>query len=282
MRNSVFIKIHAVPLLQQIEQSDRKSEPHLEIRPDSLPQMFQFANLREQRKNGFDQHSVVPGSAPTDFQVFRLTRFAPKTSVRQNNHFAAHLFNQRQKLLVGNIRRFNIPSGNQSKLVGQQTEFTADNPFPGSKTFASDSVSMRLMVFTDRVTQLNAVRVNDTEERRVGEKRFSQFLMCFQSAKESGAFRQTGKKVVPILSEPPIESVLRRAFQSKQQAQSDKFTDRKFSLDVFVRFRQHIIYTAKKFYDKVFLSHAIGFLCVVFGHLHNRNFSVTFSTSTNG
>jgi hypothetical protein len=30
------------------------------------------------------------------------------------------------------------------------------------------------------------------------------------------------------------------------------------------------------------LSHGIGFLCVVFGHLHFRNFSVTFSTSTNG
>jgi tetrahydromethanopterin S-methyltransferase subunit E len=44
-----------------------------------------------------------------------------------------------------------------------------------------------------------------------------------------------------------------------EQAQSDKFTQRKFGLIVFLRFWQHIIYTAKKFYDKVLLSHGICF-----------------------
>jgi hypothetical protein len=32
----------------------------------------------------------------------------------------------------------------------------------------------------------------------------------------------------------------------------------------------------------VFLSHGSGFLFVWFGHQYSRNFSVTFSTSTNG
>jgi hypothetical protein len=50
MRNSVFIKIQPVLLLEQIEQSDSKSEPHFEVCPNSLAQMFQFAHLREQRE----------------------------------------------------------------------------------------------------------------------------------------------------------------------------------------------------------------------------------------
>jgi len=59
MRNPVCVKIQIVPLLQKIKQRDRVSEPHLEIRPDSLPQMFKFTDLREQRKNRFNQHPLV-------------------------------------------------------------------------------------------------------------------------------------------------------------------------------------------------------------------------------
>jgi hypothetical protein len=113
-------------------------------------------------------------------------------------------------------------------------------------------------------------------------KAFGQFPARLQAAKKSGAFRQSGKQIKPVLFQPAIKSVLRRAFQSKEQSQSNQFTDGKFGLKMFSPFRQHIIYTAEKFYDKVFLSHAIGFLCEWFGRLHNRNFSVTFSTSPIG
>jgi len=104
----------------------------------------------------------------------------------------------------------------------------------------------------------------------------------FESPKKARAFGQSGKQNNPVLFYPAVESPLRCAFQSEQQTQSNQFAAGKFGLDVFSGFRQHIIYTAKKFYDKVFLSHGIGFLCVWFGHLHIRNFSLTFSTSTNG
>jgi hypothetical protein len=53
-------------------------------------------------------------------------------------------------------------------------------------------------------------------------------------------------------------------------------------LNMWSRFRQHVIYSTKKFCDKVFLSHVDCFLYVWFGHQYSRNFLVTFSTSTNG
>ncbi len=282
MRNSIFIKIQSIPLLKEIEQSDCKREPHLEIRPDSLTQMFKFANLRQKRENSFDQHPIIPLASSAKLQVFRLIRFAPKASICQNNRPAAKFFNQRQKFLIRDIRCFDRPIGNESEFVGQKAEFPTDNPLPGSKAFASDSFSFGLMIFTNRMTQLDAVRINHSEDGRLGKKLFGQSPMRLQAAKKSGSFRQIGKKVEPILSEPAIELVLRRAFQSHQQAQSDKFAQGKLGLIMFGRFRQHIVYTTKKSYDKLFLSHAICFLCVVFGHLHFRNFHVTFSTSTNG
>lgn len=70
MRNSIVIKIQTVSLLEQIEKRDCKGEPHLEIVPNSLPQMFKLADLRQQRENSFDQLAVVPLTARTNLQVF--------------------------------------------------------------------------------------------------------------------------------------------------------------------------------------------------------------------
>ena len=282
MRHSLIIEIQTVPFLEQIEQRDGKGEPHLEICPNSLPQMLQFTNLRQQRKDGFDQHSLVPFAAPADFQIFRLVDAPPKTGVRQHDHLRGNSFDERQKFLIGNIRRFYLPIGNESEFIRQQAKLAADNPFPRSKAFLADTFPLGLMIFTNRMTQLNAVRINHAENRRLSQKLIRQLAMCFQAAKESGSFRQSRKKFKPILFDPSIKLVLRSAFQSKQQSKSDKFAQRKLGLNMLRRLLQHIVYTAKKFCDKVFLSHGIAFLFVWFGHQYSRNFSVTFSTSTNG
>lgn len=282
MRNSFVINIQTVPLLEQIEKCDRKSEPHLEICPDSLPQMFQFTNLRQQRENRFDQHAVIPRPALTDFQIRRLVDFASKAGVCQNDHFLVNSFNERKKFLVGNIRRFHVPISDESEFIGQEAELSANNPFPRGKAFLADALPVRLMNFSNRMAQFNAVRIDHAEDSRFSQKLFSYLTMCFQAAKKSGAFRQIREKINPVLLNPSVKSVLRAALQSKQQAERDEFADRQLGLIVFLRFWQHVIYTAKKFYDKVFLSHGLCFLCIWLRHQYNRNISVTFSTSTSG
>jgi hypothetical protein len=268
MRNSSFIKVQTVPLLKQIEQSDRVGEPHLEICPHSLSQMFQLADLREQGKNRFNQHSVVPFAARADFQIFRLIMPLPETFVRQDNHFVANRFTERQEFRVGNIRRFDLPIGDESEFVCQNTELAAANPSPRSEAFLADPVPVRLMIFPNRMTQFDAVRINHAKDGRLGKKLFGQFPMRFQSVKKSGALRQSGKQARPVVPQPTVKSPLRCPFQSKQQTQSKQFASGKFGLIVFLSFRQHIIYPAKKFYDKVFLSHGICLLlCLVWSPL---------------
>ncbi len=164
MRNSIFIKIQTVPLLKQIEQRDRKSEPHLEIRPDSVPQMLEFTDLREQRENRFNQHPPLPLAARANLQVFRLICSAAEASVGKDNHFVAHPFDERQKFRVRNIRRLDRPIGDESEFVRQDAELAADYPPPRSKTFASDALSMRLMIFPNPMT-LAQCRKNQSRRR---------------------------------------------------------------------------------------------------------------------
>lgn len=123
------------------------------------------------------------------------------------------------------------------------------------------------MNFADRMAKFDAVRIDHAEDRRLCQKLFSYPAMCFQTAKKSGAFRQIRKQRNPVLLDPAVKSVLRVAFQSTQQAERDHFAQGKFSLIVFWHFWQHIIYTAKKFYDKVFLGH--GFVSFVDGFVTN-------------
>ena len=282
MTHTVFIKVQTIPLLQKVKDCHRIGESHLEICPDSLPQMFQFADLREEREERFYEHSVVPLPTLAKFQVTRLIIFRAKSLVCQNNHLLVNRSDHRQKFLVGNIGGLDLPIRHQSEFVRQHTKFAANYPFPRGKTFSADALSVRLMNLADRMAQFNTVRVNDTEDGRLAQKLRRQFPMSFQTAEKSGSLRQIRKQFKPVVFEPPIKGSLRNTFQSEQQSERQKFTSGKFSLRMFLRFRQHIIYTTKKFYDKVFLSHGFVSPCEWFRHLHNKNFSVTFSTSTNG
>lgn len=221
MRHSIFIKIQAVPLLKQIEERDCKCDSHLEICPDSLPQMLEFTDLREQRKDGFDQHPVVPLAAPTNFQVLRRLDFAPKTDVRQDDHCVSHLFDQAEKFLIRHIRRADLPISHESELVCQQTKFFADNPLLGSEAFFADAPPVRLMVLPDRMAQFDAVRINHAKQRRFCQKPVGQSTMGFQAAKKASAFWQVWKQSRPVLFNPTVEGVLRNAFERKQQAKRD-------------------------------------------------------------
>jgi len=208
--------------------------------------MFKFTDLREQRKNRFNQHPVVPRAARANLQVFQLIDFAPKAGICKNNHLVGDSFNQRQKFRVGNIYRFNAPIDNQSELICQQTEFAADNPSPTGKPLSAEPVAMRLMNLANRMTQLNAVRINNAEEGRLGKKCFGQLPMRLQAAEKPGALGQMREKRLPILSHPAIESPPGNSFESEQQAKRHEFADGKFDLFMLWRFRQHIIYTAPR------------------------------------
>ena len=210
--------------------------------------------MRQQRENRFDQHLIVPFATLTNLQVFWLICFAAKAFVRKHDHFVGNSFDHRKKFLIRHIHRFHRPISDESELVCHNTNLSADDPLPGSETFLPDFRLVRLMNFMNRVTKFNSLRVDHPEDCWFGKKLSSQSSMRFQTTKESRMVRQSGKQINPVLSGLTIKLVLRTAFESEQQARREQLADRKFGFNMFLRFWQHLVYTAKKFYDKVFLS----------------------------
>lgn len=282
MREAVFVKVQAVPSLKQIEQCEREGEPHLEICPHPLAEMLELADLRQEREERFDQHAVVPLAPPTNFQVPRRIAFAAEAFVGQNDHLPLDGLDQRQEFLIRDVRRLQLPTGHEPELVRQDAQFPADDPLPGGEPFAPDAPAVRLMALADRVSQLDAVRIDHAEQRRLSQKRLGQSPVRPQTPEKAGPVRQTGEQIDPVLPGKAVKRALGRTLESHQQTERHEFAQGKLGLDVFAPLRQHIVHPAIKFCDKVFLSHATGPPCVWFRHLHIRDFSVTFSTSTNG
>lgn len=92
-----------------------------------------------------------------NLQIFRLTFSSPKARICRKKHLLGNFFHLWQEFLIENNRRFKRPIRDKSEIVGQQTRFAAGNPFPRRKTFLP---------------------------------------IHFQTAKKSGAFRQSRKKSI--------------------------------------------------------------------------------------
>lgn len=254
MQNALLVKLQTVPLLQDVEDCNREGETHRKIGEYALPQAFQIANLRQQRKHGFDQHSLVSLSALAHFHIRRIFVFGAKAIVHVNDHPSVKLLDQRVKRGVRDIRRRRV-SRDESELVGNDAEFAAHDPAPITQALFGKAASFRLAAFSDRMTQLNAERISHAKNARLSQKTVGQATVRLQAAKQARALGQSGKQRREVLREPPVKSVLRRALERKQQADCRKLAFTEFSFRMFCFAFHSLIYAAKQVYNKFFVSH---------------------------
>ena len=282
MHYALIVKLQSVPLLQNIENCNREGEPHLDIFKHSLPQSFEITHLSQQRKNGFDYHSLVSLPALTNFHICWIFLFRAEAFVHINNHSLVKPLDQAVKRAVRNICCCRLIRTDESEFIGDDAKFAADNPAPVAQAFSGKSFFVWLTAFTNRMTQLNPETIGNAKKSSLCQKNIGQSEMRFQAAEKPRAFGQNRKQMRKVLPQPTIKAVLRSAFQSKQQTNCHQLAFAQFGSRILSFARHFVIYAAKQVYDKFFLSHVFNLPCVVFGHLHNRKKIVTFSISTKG
>ena len=150
-----------------------------------------MADQRQHREHRLDEHAVLPLPALTHFEVAGIAFRSMKASVAQDNHALFNLANEPLKGVIRDIGRGTRPPHDQPPLVEQQTEFPTDNPAVVRDAFAADL--LRAAAFTDRMDQLDAIRVNDPKDRRGGEEAPCPVVMGPEEAKEPGALGEVGK-----------------------------------------------------------------------------------------
>jgi len=108
-----------------------------------------------------------------------------KGRITQDNHAFFKLANEPLKGVIGDISGGTRPPHDQPPLIQQETEFAANNPAMIRETFAADLLGAP--AFAHGVDQLDAIRINDAEHGRSGQKGLRPVLMGREETKKAGA-----------------------------------------------------------------------------------------------
>src|SRR6267142_5073703 len=178
------VGLEAMPLDQHIEGGHGERQARLKIRPAPMHHLFEMADERQHREHRFDEHTVLPLTALTQFEVGGITLRRMETGVTQDNHAPIDLANEPLKGVVRDMRGGTRPPHDQPPLIQEETQFPADNPPVIREALPADLLGTP--AFTHRMDQLDAVGVDDAEHGRGGQESPRPVLMGFEETKEPG------------------------------------------------------------------------------------------------
>jgi hypothetical protein len=95
------VGLETMPLDQDIEGGHGEGEPGVEIRPDAVHDLFEMTDERQHREHRFDEHTILPLAARTEFEVGRIALGGMEGCITQDNHAFFKLSRQPRKIPLG-------------------------------------------------------------------------------------------------------------------------------------------------------------------------------------
>lgn len=154
----------AIQAERHIEHGSRVGQTRLEMSRGAMKHLFGVTDDRQQRIGGFDHEAVIPGAFQTQFQVVRLSLFAAKAQIRQDDPIFVDQINQRPEILVRPVHRQPMPAHHLTEAIEHKTQLDANRPTAFIPVFGA-----QLPLKTpcpNRKEQLNRERVNDIQQTR--------------------------------------------------------------------------------------------------------------------
>src|SRR5881397_961753 len=112
--------------------------------------------------------------------------------IAQDDHLLFALADEPLKGVICDIGRGTRLRDDQSPLIEQQTEFTADDPAMIREAFAADL--LWAVAFPHGMDQLDPIGVDDPQHRWGGQEELRPVLMGCEEAKEARALGEAGKQ----------------------------------------------------------------------------------------
>src|SRR5215510_15880331 len=120
------VRLEAMPLDQHIEGGHGERQARLKIGPASMHHLFQMADQRQPREHRLHQHTVLPCTTLTQFEVGGIALRGLEAGVTQANHPSVNVSNEPLKGVIGDIGGGTRPPHDHPPLIEEQTEFTPD------------------------------------------------------------------------------------------------------------------------------------------------------------
>ena len=253
---SVVIGLESMPLNENVEQSHCIGQSALEVGPNAVSDLLEMADRCQHREDGLDDHAAIPLTAPADFEIGRMPVLLLKPLITEDHHLVGHGVNQvLESRSVVDIGCVTGPIHDQTEVIDQITQLAANNPARVGLAFPADLLSAAS--FTARVDQLDAIAVDDAEQRRLGHEALSEIPMRVERPKQTGPLRQFRQQVSEVSPQPPIEGPVAHPLEGKQQRQRHHFTGIQVGLRMLGYVQHLVIHTAEQFDDKIFGGHGV-------------------------
>src|SRR5215471_15150601 len=162
------IGLEAMPLDEDIEGRHGEGQARLKIGPAPVHDLFEMADERQPGKHRLDEHTVLPLTTLTQFQVGGGACRSMKAGVAQDNHAPINLANEPLKGVIRNISGGTRPPHAQPPLVEQETQFAPDDPPVMREAFPADL--LRAATLAHGVDEFDAVGGNAPEPSRGGQE----------------------------------------------------------------------------------------------------------------
>src|SRR5215813_9430816 len=94
------VRLEAMPLDQHIEGGHGERQAGLKICPASMHHLFQMADQRQHREHRLHQHTVLPFTTLTQFEVGGIALRGMEAGVTQDNHPSVNVSNEPLKGII--------------------------------------------------------------------------------------------------------------------------------------------------------------------------------------
>src|SRR5262249_37885762 len=117
--------------------------------------------------------------------------------------------------------------------------------------------------FAHGVQQLNAIAIDDPQDRRGRQKLVGPGPVYGQQTKQARPLGQRGKQFAPITSQPPIKGSIATPFESEEDPHGHDFARPQGRQGMFGAVFHRFIYPIEQLADKVFGRHALSSFCCI-------------------
>src|SRR5215470_8541155 len=111
------VGLEAMPLDQHIEGGHGEGQTRLKIGPAPMHHVFEMADERQHREHRLHEHTILPLTPSTQFEVGGIALRGMEASVTQDNHLSVNVSNEPLKGVIGDIGRRTVPPYHQAILV---------------------------------------------------------------------------------------------------------------------------------------------------------------------
>src|SRR6266516_4345016 len=195
---AIHLGEQTMPLNQHVECRHRERETCLEIGPYTVHYLLEVADYGEHRQDGLNEDAIIPLSTPTELEIRRIPVGRMKGGIAQHEHLVCHLPDKGLKSRVMDIGCATLPRHHQAEPIDQQAQLAADDPAMVREAFAADLVGAAALPY--RMDQLEAIGVNDPQQRRNGQERGGPGPMGPEEPKEPRALGHAREQrtIVPL------------------------------------------------------------------------------------